>query len=93
MNAETVIIQKNKLTYVIRPDDVTVYVGFNQWISYNQYNNFNRKGITEFRQTILKSKKDEYDSASDQMSLAYSCNIKGVGTIKPREIELWQIKN
>lgn len=85
---EDIVIRKSKLIYILKQDSVTVYVGGNQWMSYNQYNNWNRKGITQFRQTILKSKKDEYDNAADQMSLAYECGIKGVGTIKPKEIEL-----
>jgi len=88
MSEEPVIIRKKKLIYILKQDSVTVYVGGGQWISYNQYNNWNRKGITQFRQIILKSKASEYDSAVDQMSLAYECAIKGVGTIKPKEIEL-----
>lgn len=88
MSEEPVIIRKKKLIYLLKSDSVTVYVGFGQWVSYNYYNNWNRQGITQFKQAILKSKKDEYDSAVDQMSLAYECGIKGVGTIKPKEIEL-----
>lgn len=88
MNEEPIIIRKNKLIYVLRSESVTVYVGFNQWVSYNQYNNWNRKGITMFKQKILKSKKDEYDTATDQMSLAHECEIIGVGTVKPEGIEV-----
>lgn len=88
MKKESIIIRKKKLIYILKSDSVTVYVGFNQWISYNYYNNWNRQGIAQFRQEIIKSKENEYDSAVDQMELAYICNIKGVGTIKPREIEL-----
>jgi len=88
MSEKTIIVRKKKLIYVLKPDSIIVFVGFGQWISYNQYNNWNRQGLAQFKQIILKSKESEYDSAPDQMSLAYECNIKGVGTQKPKDVEL-----
>lgn len=81
------IIKRGKITFVVHENKVIVGVGFNQWTSYNQYDNWNRQGITEFRNKILKSKDDQYTTPSDVMSLAYSCDIKGSGTQKPKEIE------
>lgn len=75
-----VIIIRGSITYYIFAEKVLVSVGANQWISYNQYDNWNRQGITTFRQTILKSKAGEYDNASDQMSLAVQCGIRGTRT-------------
>lgn len=80
------IIKRKKITYVIYEDSVTVGVGDWQWMSYNQYENWNRKGITEFRNIILKSKDDEYDNAADEMSLACRCGIKSAHTVKPKEV-------
>lgn len=80
------IIKRGKIIYILFPEKVIVGVN-NQWISYNQYENWNRQGITLFKEKILKSKEDEYDNAIDQMSLAVKCGIKGASTRKPEEIE------
>ena len=81
------IIKRGTLIYIVHPDKVIVGVTANQWVSYNQYDNWNRQGITQFREKILKSKEDQYGSPTEQMSLAYECGIKGSGTQKPKEIE------
>lgn len=78
------IIEKEKLTYYIYDEKVVVKVG-NQYISYNQYDNWNRQGITQFINEILKSKEGEYANAVDQMSLAVQCGIRGASTSKPKE--------
>lgn len=80
------IIKRKKITYVVYEDSVVVGIGDWQWMSYNQYENWNRRGITEFRNIILKSRDNEYDNAVDMMSLAYRCGIKSAYTIKPEEI-------
>lgn len=74
------IIKRGKLTYYVYKDKVIVQVSSSQWVSYNQYDNWNRQGITEFRDKILKSKENEYTSPVDQMSLAVQCGIKGTST-------------
>lgn len=84
---DATIIKRGTLTYVVYADKVVVGVTANQWVSYNQYDNWNRQGITLFKEKILKSKPDEYGSPSQQMSLAYECGIKGAGTQKPKEVE------
>lgn len=81
------IIHRGPLVYVIYSEKIVVGVGAGQWISYNQYDNWNRQGITLFRTAIIKSKDDEYATPSGMMTLAYECGIKGTGTQKPKEIE------
>lgn len=81
------IINRGKMTYYIYEDKVIVNVGGWQWVSYNQYDNWNRQGITQFANTILKSKENEYDNAVDQITLAVRCGIKGTSTRKPEEAE------
>ena len=85
--SEVTIIKRGRLTYVLYPEKVVVGIGTGQWVSYNQYDNWNRQGITMFKKAILKSKEDEYDNPVDQMTLASQCGIRGTGTQKPKEIE------
>ena len=87
MKETPTIIKRGSLTYLLYDEKVIVGVGLNQWVSYNQYDNWNRQGITQFRRAILKSKDTEYATPSDQMTLAVQCGIKGSGTQKPKEIE------
>ena len=77
------IVKKRNLTYVLYKNRVIVGVGNGQWVSYNQYGNYNRHGITKFRKSIIESGEDEYSTPADQMSLAYECGIKGVGVRAP----------
>lgn len=77
------VIERGKLTYYLYNEKVIVSVGGNQFISYNQYDNWNRQGITQFKNIILKSKDTEYDNAVDQMSLAVRCGIRGTSTARP----------
>ena len=78
------IIQRGKIIYYIYDEKVVVGIG-TQYISYNQYNNWNRQGITEFIKKIKNSKEDEYANATDQMSLAGQCGIRGTATSKPKD--------
>lgn len=87
MSKKQKVIRRGKIIYIVNSDSIVVGVGGNQWISYNQYNNHNRQGITAFRAAILKSKEDEYANAVDQMSLAVQCGIKGTGTQVPKGFE------
>lgn len=80
-------IKRGRITYVLYADKVVVGLGMGQWVSYNQYDNWNRQGIGLFRDKILQSKEDEYATASDQITLAVECGITGTGTQKPKEIE------
>lgn len=79
------VIQRGKVTYAIYEDRVLAGYG-SQWTSYNPYENWNRAGITQFANAILKSKEDQYTTAADFMTLAYECNIRGMGTRKPAEL-------
>lgn len=81
------VLQRGKIVYYIYDEKVVVGVGGSQWISYNQYDNYNRQGITQFINILMKSKEDEYASAVDQMSLAVQCGIRGASTQKPKDIE------
>lgn len=81
------ILKRGKLTYYIYTEKVVVDVGGYQYVSYNQYDNWNRQGITQFINTLLASKEDEYGNAVDQMSLAVQCGIRGSSTQKPKEAE------
>lgn len=85
MNKEPTIITRGKITYYLFAEKVVVNVGGNQWVSYNQYDNWNRQGITQFKNILLKSKENEYATVVDQMSLAVTCGIKGTST---RKLEL-----
>lgn len=79
------VITRGNVTYVIYED--RILVGTNsQWTSYNPYENWNRAGITQFINAIIKSKTNEYTTAADYMSLAYKCKIVGMGTRKPKDI-------
>lgn len=81
------VLNRGRLTYYIYDEKVIVSVGGNQYVSYNQYDNWNRQGITQFINTLLRSKETEYSSPVDQMSLAVQCGIKGTSTQKPKEAE------
>lgn len=81
--SEIIMIKRGRLTYYLYPEKVIVGIGTSQWVSYNQYDNWNRQGITLFRNKILNSKEGEYTTAADQMSLAVECGIRGTGTTKP----------
>ena len=87
MSNKPKIIKRGTLTYVVYSGKVVVGVGGSQWISYNQYDNWNRQGITDFIKKIEKSKEDQYGSPSELMSLAYACGIKGSGTSQPKDIQ------
>lgn len=76
------IVKRGRVTYLIYEDRVLVGTS-NQWTSYNPYENWNRAGITQFINTILKSKETEYGTAADYMTLAYECGIRGIGTRTP----------
>lgn len=76
-------IKRGNITYRIFPDRVVVGLGLNQWISYNPYENWNRQGITQFREKLLKSKEDEYATPTDLMTLAHKCKIVGSGASAP----------
>ena len=80
------VIERGRVTYVIYEDRILCGYG-NQWTSYNPYENFNRAGITQFINVIIKSKDNEYNTAADFMTLAYECGIRGIGTRKPKELE------
>lgn len=80
---EPKIIKKEKVVYYLYNEKVVVDVGGGQFISYNQYNNWNRQGIIRFKNTILKSKQDQYATAIDQISLAMRCGIRGASTARP----------
>lgn len=87
MKEEPMIIKRGRIIYMLYAEKVIVGVGGSQWISYNQYDNYNRQGITLFRNAITKSKEDEYDNVVDQMSLAVRCGIRGSSTRKPEYAE------
>lgn len=87
MSKETpTIIKRGKLIYLLYNEKVIVGISSSQWVSYNQYDNWNRQGITLFKNALLKSKEDEYGSPVEQMSLAVQCGIKGTSTRKPEDI-------
>lgn len=79
------VIEREKVTYVIYDDRILCGIK-HQWTSYNPYENWNRAGITQFINAIIKSKETEYTTAADFMSLAYKCGIRGIGTRKPKDI-------
>lgn len=80
------VIERGKVTYVIYEDRILCGISDDQWTSYNPYENWNRAGITQFINAIIKSKDNEYDTAADFMTLAYECNIRGISTRKPKDI-------
>lgn len=79
------ILNRGKLVYYIYEEKVVVYVGAGQYISYNQYDNWNRQGISQFIAHLLKSKETDYANVSDQVTLAVQCGIRGSSTRKPEE--------
>jgi hypothetical protein len=82
------IIKRGRIIYVLYPEKVIVGVGLNQWISYNQYDNWNRQGITRFRKKIIRSKDNEYTTPTDYITLTVECGIRGTSTTEPRWVEL-----
>lgn len=82
-----IILKRGKLTYYLYDEKVVVAVSASQYVSYNQYDNWNRQGITQFINTLLKSKEDEYATPVDQMTLAVQCGIRGSSTSKPKDVE------
>lgn len=80
------LIYRGKITYAIYDDRILVGLPGDQWTSYNPYENWNRAGITQFINAIIKSKEDEYTTPADYMTLAYECGIRGIGTRKPKEL-------
>lgn len=81
------IIKRDNMTYVLYHEKVVVGIGTNQWVSYNQYDNWNRQGITQFREKLLKSNEDEYTTPTEQITLASKCGIRGTSASKPKELE------
>lgn len=77
------IINRGDLTYVLYHEKVVVGIRDKQWVSYNQYDNWNRQGISLFRSTILKSKPSQYDTVTEQITLAMKCGIRGTSTTRP----------
>lgn len=77
------VIKRGKITYYLYNEKVVVGITDSQFISYNQYDNWNRQGITQFKNAILKSKEDDYATPVDQISLAVQCGIRGTSTRKP----------
>ena len=84
MKDDPTIIKRGKITYYLYKEKILVNAGGDQWVSYNQYDNWNRQGITQYKQIILKSKEHEYANASDQMSLAVQCGIRGTSARAPK---------
>ncbi len=80
---DPITIKRGRMTYILYPEKVIVGIGDKQWVSYNQYDNWNRQGISLFRNALLKSKPNEYDNVVDQMSLAVQCGIRGASTTRP----------
>ena len=80
------VLNRGKIAYYIYDEKVIVSVGGHQYVSYNQYDNWNRQGITQFANILLKSKEDEYANAVDQMTLAVQCGIRGSSTRKPEGV-------
>lgn len=82
------ILKRGKIIYILNQEDIIAYVGFDQWLSYNKYMNWNRQGISQMRSILLKSKEDEYASPSELLSLAATCNLIGTSTRRPEGFEL-----
>lgn len=82
------IIKKGKIVYVLYPENVVVFVGLGQWVTYNKYNNWNRQGIARLRNAILKSKDTDYTTPSSLLELAHECGVVGAGTSRPTGLEL-----
>lgn len=80
------IITRGDITYVIYPEKVLVGMNMNQWISYNQYDNWNRQGINLFIKKLTHSRDYEYCTPIEQMTLAHDCGIVGTGTQKPKDL-------
>lgn len=81
------VIIRGKVTYVIYEDRILCGISGNQWTSYNPYENWNRAGITQFINAIIKTKDTEHHTAADFMTLAYQCGIVGISTRRPKELE------
>ncbi len=86
MKEKPVIIKRGRITYLLFSEKVIVGINDTQWVSYNQYDNWNRQGITQFKNAILKSKEKEYATATDQITLAMHCGIRGTSTRKPEVV-------
>lgn len=84
------IVKRGRLTYYVKSEAIIVGVGDFQYTAYTVYPLQNRKPFYDFKNAILESREDEYDSPSELISLALRFNLKGVASHRPTDRELNQ---
>lgn len=83
MNTSVIIIKRDKVTFYIKEETITVSSNDFQYTSYNVYSLQNRAPFNEFKEKILNSKPPEYSHIIDVVELGVRCGIYGNGTVKP----------
>lgn len=73
-------LRRGNLIYYIYENKVIVEVPGDQWLTYNYYHNWNRQGITQLRQTLLKSKPDQYGDICSLFALATELEVRAATT-------------
>jgi hypothetical protein len=85
MKYETIV--RGKITYYLTDSAAVVWVGGNQYISYNIYNTPSRSDLGAFKKKIKASKPEQFASVVDMMDLAQQFKLVGAGTVKPSWIK------
>lgn len=82
------IVKRGKITYYIKKEAIIVGVSDFQYSAYTVYPLQNRKPFYDFKEAIVTSKEDEYDTILKLISLALKYNLRGVASHKPTEWEM-----
>lgn len=78
--------KRGRILYSVYKKKVLVKDGVNSWVTYNTHNNWNRQGLSDFIQEILKSSDDQLSTSAELMELAYKHKVVAVGTGPQRGI-------
>jgi hypothetical protein len=79
------ILKRGSLTFYIKEEAVIVGINDFQFIAYTVYALQNRKPFYDFKQAILRSKENEYNTVVKGMNLGRKYGLKAVSSRKPKE--------
>ena len=77
------IIKRGRITFYIKEEVIIVSNNDFQYLSYSVYSTQSRKNFTDFRDTILKSKKDKFNKIYEVVELSNQFSVYGSGASKP----------
>lgn len=82
------ILKRGDLTYYIKDEAVIVGINNFQFIAYTVYPLQNRKPFYDFKQKLLDSDENEYNTVVEEMNLGRRFGLKAVSSRKPKnEVE------